>query len=295
MALGILLALCTSVCWAFGNVFIQKSGRLAGGVRAMIWALLLGALFAGAVGLVFDTRPLPVDRTALWSLAVAGVFGLLAYALMFYAFSHAKLTLAVPFVSSWSLVAGAISLTVMGERVAPIHLLGAMLVVAGVLVVSVGASQDRSRDKPDGPDAGPAPSPRRPLLAAFGSGVAFGVMVPALDRTGLSFGSFGGAALVYVIGLVLAVPLALAFKVDLRLPPRSAWGAVLGTGLAESLGFVCLAAAGRFAPVALVAPLASLAATLTVLYAWIVLREQPPRLTLLGAMIASSGVVAVSM
>jgi O-acetylserine/cysteine efflux transporter len=134
-----------------------------------------------------------------------------------------------------------------------------------------------------------------PLGAAFLSGLGFGVMVPTMAHLTPVFGLFGSLAGVYLIGLALAIPIARAFRVSLAPPPRAAWREVIGAGLFETLGFACLNAAGRFAPVALVAPVASLAAVFTLVYAAIFLRERPGRLALSGAFLASLGVVVLAL
>jgi drug/metabolite transporter (DMT)-like permease len=69
---------------------------------------------------------------------------------------------------------------------------------------------------------------------------------------------------------------------------------VLGTGLSETAGFVLLTAASLVAPLSVVAPVASLAAALTVVYAFVFLHERPGRRALLGAFLASAGVVLLS-
>jgi drug/metabolite transporter (DMT)-like permease len=286
---GILLGLATSGCWALGNVFIQRSGRAIGTARALVWALGLGGLVAAGAAVLFDQRTLlPTLGTWIW-LLVAAAAGLLAYACLFYAFTHAKLSVAVPFVSSWSIIAGLLSLTVFHQAARPGQLGGAAVVITGVLLVSVGAARG------NGAAANAAPGGWRPLAAAFSSGVGFGVMVPAMTHITAACGTFGTAAAVYLIGLLLAVPIALVLGVNLGRPPRAAWPAVIGAGLFETLGFVCLNAAGRLAPVALVAPVASLAAVLTVLYAAVFLRERPGRLALWGAFVASLGVVVLAL
>ena len=51
----------------------------------------------------------------------------------------------------------------------------------------------------------------------------------------------------------------------------------------------------RRAPLAIVSPLASLAAAFTVLYAWVILRERPARGVLIGAALVSAGVVVLAL
>jgi drug/metabolite transporter (DMT)-like permease len=67
------------------------------------------------------------------------------------------------------------------------------------------------------------------------------------------------------------------------------------TAAFETAGFVALTLARRHAAMAMVGPLASLAATLTVLYGWLVLRERPGRLAGVGAALACAGVVALAL
>jgi drug/metabolite transporter (DMT)-like permease len=287
VTLGVLLALLTSVSWAFGNVFVQKSGRAIGTVRATLWALVVGGTMAGLLSLGLETRQEPITAPVLGWTAVAGLAALLAYGCLFYAFEHAPLTLAVPVVSCWCLIAGVLSFAVFGERPGALALVGASIVFLGVLLVSVGA----------GNHGGPAGGPRHgaALVIALGAAIGFGVMIPALTRVAGVWGALGATAIVYFLVVALGLPLALVWRIDVRPPPRTAWGLVFATGCSETLGFVCVSLARRFAPMTVVTPVASLAATLTVLYAWLVLAERPPRLAAAGAALACAGVVMLSI
>jgi drug/metabolite transporter (DMT)-like permease len=120
-------------------------------------------------------------------------------------------------------------------------------------------------------------------------------MIPALTRVAGAWGAVGAAALVYLLVIALGLPLALALRLDLRPPPRAAWPLVLGTACSETLGFVCVTLARRFAPMSVVTPVSSLAATLTVLYAWAALGERPARLAAAGAALACAGIVILSL
>ena len=289
--LGIVLALGTSVSWAFGNVFVQRSSHRLGGVRAMTWSLALGAVVAGAAALALDDRQAPLTASVIvWTL-VSGAAGLVAYAGLFYAFTHGQLSLTVPFTSCWSLVAALFGLVMFDERPTSAQLLGAGVVFLGVLLVSVGlglkaATGERGADQR---------RKRHASLGALLSGVAFGVMMPAMNQASPAVGVFGSAALAYILCLLLGIPIALALGLDLRRPDPGGWPAVAGAGLFETAGFVFLTFAGLTAPMALVAPVASLASVLTLLYAFIFLRERPGSLALIGALLASVGVVLLAI
>lgn len=287
MAVGVLLALVTSASWAFGNVYVQRAGRAAGVARGLLWSMIAGGGMAAICSIVFDPPMDPIGgQTILWA-AISGAFGLLAYACIFYSFARAQLSVAVPLVSSWSVVAAAVSYFALGERVAPAKLGAAAVVILGVTLVSLGGAR-----------AAATPvsrrETRRALLAAAGSAVGFGVMVPSLARVSPALGEFGASALVYAVGIALGVPLLVAAREDVRPPLRRLWPLVALTGFFEIFGFVTIAFARRFAPIAVVTPVASLASTLTVLYAWVVLKERPGRVAAVGAALACAGVVALS-
>jgi drug/metabolite transporter (DMT)-like permease len=216
---------------------------------------------------------------------VAGASGLLAYVCLFYAFEHGRLTLAVPIMSSWAVLSAGLSIVLFGERLSAGQLIGAAAVVAGAVVVAR-QSQSGSTTSPVG---------RGWLPASFGAAFGFGVLMPAMRILSPVFGAVGTAGAVYAAALALAVPLAVAFRVRLPFPPRAAWPAILLSGLFETLGSVCITMGARRAPLAIVSPLASLAAAFTVAFAWAVLGERPARGVLIGALLVSAGVVVLAL
>jgi len=287
MFVGVLLGLGASACWALANVAVARAGRAVGSVRALLWAQLSGAVMAALASVAIDDRNL-----ALWSslggwLAAAGVSALLAYVCLFYAFEHGKLTIAVPIMSSWAVIAAALSIGVFHERLAGAQVAGAAAVVAGALVVSRFAQAEVSRAV-----GGPRP---RWLLASVGGAIGFGVLIPVIARLVPAFGSVGAIGVVYLADIVLGLPFALFLRIDLRPPARAAWWPVLAAGLFETAGFACITVGARFAPLALISPFASLASALTVLYAWTILRERPARAVLIGAALVCAGVVILAL
>ncbi len=286
--LGILLALTTSVSWAVGNVLTQRLGKLVGAPRAMVWSMAAGGAMAAPLALFLDQRSAPLTGSVVLWLCAAAVAGVVAYIGLFFAFANEGLTLAAPVVSSWSLVAGLVSVVFFGEAIRGRRLLGAAFVLVGVVLVSL--------PRRAAPNAAPhaASASRRALLAALASALGFGLMVPAMGRIAPALGAFGATVGVYAVGIALALVIGRVSRVSLRAPPRVGWALVLATGAVETVGFVAVAFARRFAPMTLVAPAASLSSMLTVLYAWLVLRERPRPVPALGAGLACVGVAIMA-
>ncbi len=287
MFLGVVLGLLASASWAVSNVAVQRSSRHVGAFRATFWAQIVGAIvIAGA--LPFDVRtasPTPLD--GVWVLA-AGAAGLLAYVCLFYAFEHGRLTLAVPIMSSWAVIAAGLSLAIFREPVRPLQLVGAGGVVAGAVIVSRFAQSTTAAAT----SAGGSP---RWLLASFGAALGFGVLIPLIGLLTPTTGRLGVIPVVYGADIAIGLPLAWRFGVSLAPPRGRAWLPVALAGLFETAGFACIVLAARYAPLALVSPLSSLASAFTVMYAWIVLRERPARPVLIGAGLVCAGVVTLAL
>jgi drug/metabolite transporter (DMT)-like permease len=292
---AVLLALGASVCWALANVAVSRSAKRVGAVRGLLWAEVAGGALALVVGTAVDQRAGAFSIATLGLLAGAGVAALVAYLSMFYALEHGRLSIAVPMMSGWAVISAAISVLLLREPVRPSQLAGAALVIAGVALVgshahrSAGAAARAAAAAGGGPAAVP-----RWVWASLATAVGFGVLMPFIGRIARVTGSVGSVAAVFGADLLLGLPLAAWFRVDLRLPPRSAVIPVALAGLFEAAGFVCIALASARATLAVVSPLASLASALTVLYAWVVLRERPHRVALAGAVLACAGVIVLA-
>jgi len=284
---GILMGLGASFCWALANVAVARAGRDIGWFRALLWAQVVGTGMAALASAALDQPQWALAPSLGGWMALAAVAALLGYGCMFYAFEHGRLTIAVPIMSSWAVISAALSIGVFGERLGGTQLAGGAAVVAGALLVSRYAHSE-------GPRAADGRKPRW-LLAAIGGAIGFGVLIPLMDRLVPAFGSIGAVGAVYVADLVLALPLALAFRAGLRPPSGAAWWPVLAAGFLETAGFACITVGSRFAPVALISPFASLASAITVAYAWAVLRERPPRAILVGAAFVTAGVVVLAL
>ena len=290
---AILFALGASLSWALANVAVARSARLVGTVRGLLWAEVAGGVLAALVGWIahVDVRTQAFTiGTAAW-LAGAGAAALLAYLCMFYALEHGRLAIAVPIMSGWAVISTGISVLLLREPVRPAQLGGAALVILGVVLVSRRAGQAAGAARRA---AGARARVPRWLWASFGAALGFGVLVPAVARVAPATGRIGSVVAVFGADILLGLPLAAWFRVDLRPPPRDAWAPVALAGLFEAAGFVCIALAGARAPLSVVSPLASLASALTVLYAWVVLRDRPPPVALAGAALAAAGVLVLA-
>jgi drug/metabolite transporter (DMT)-like permease len=285
MFLGVIMGLAASASWAAANVFVQRSSRAVGAFRALLWAQVVGGVALAPVALAFDQRPGALDSGVVGWAVVAGMSAVLAYVCLFVGTQRGRLSIVIPIMSSWSVIAAALSIGVLGETVRRPQLLGAALVVVGVVIVS------RFSLPADGDNK----SERGTILFAIGTALGFGVLIPAIERLTPVTGRLGAIPIVFMMDLLIGLPLALAARIDLRPPPRSAWPAVAAAGLFETLGFVWISIGVSHAPIVVVAPLSGVSSAFTVLFAWVFLRERPSVPVLAGAAFVCAGVVALAL
>jgi len=282
MVTGVLLGLGASASWAVANVVIQRSSRRLGAVRAALWAQVAGGIGAALIALL-EQPAAPWSTSATVWAATGGVAALVAYAGLFTATEGGRLSIVIPIISSWSVLAAGIGIGVLGEHLKAVQLLGAALVVVGAWLVA----QTPENATPGGE--------RPALVAALAGALGFGVLIPAIGQLAPVAGALGSVAVVMGVELVVAVPLALAFGFDLRPPRGEEWRMALAAGLFEVLGFACVALATARAPIAVVSPAASISGAVTVAWAWLVLRERPGAVALAGAALGAAGVLTLSL
>jgi len=296
LSVGILLAFGTSVCWALTNVAVASSGRMVGPVRGLLWAEVFGGALAAAVGWAVGEPTGAFTLGLAGWLLVAGVASLAGYLCMFYALARGRLSIAVPIMSGWAVISTLLSVLVLDQPVRSPQLAGSVMVVVGIALVSRHA---RPADAdPDAQSSATADERRgavpRWVWASLGAALGFGVLIPAVVRIAPAVGRLRSVAAVFGADIVLGLPLAAVFRINLRPPPRAALPSVALAGLLEAAGFVCIALASARAALAVVSPLASLSSALTVIYAWVVLRARPHPVALAGAALACAGVIAVA-
>jgi drug/metabolite transporter (DMT)-like permease len=298
LSVGILLAFGTSVCWALTNVAVARSGQMVGPMRGLLWAEVFGGVLAALASWLVDGPTQSFTFGAAAWLLVAGVSSLAGYLCMFYALARGRMSIVVPIMSGWAVISALLSASILGQPVRAAQLAGSVLVVAGIAMVSRHARLSDAHGHvgadADGPVAGEPRGVPRWVWASAGAAVAFGVLIPSVVRIAPATGRLGSVAAVFGTDLLLGLPLAALFRINVRPPPRAALSSVAMAGVLEAAGFVCIALASARAPLAVVSPLASLSSALTVIYAWVVLRERPHPVALTGAALACAGVIAVA-
>ena len=312
ISLAIILGLSGAVSWGAADFAARFASREVGAYRTLFFMqffgfLALSAYLKSAGGFSHGISP----GWQPWAMAVAaGLLNVLASLALYHSFEHGTLSIVGPVSSSYPALTVALSL-LSGERIHAVRAAGLAVTLLGVILAATSFAQSQfTTAEKDAQHANPnhenaafdakTKSSRAHLstgvgwaiCAAPGFGVLFWFLgfhvVPAV----------GSAVSVWVMRLTALVSLALAARPThqtLKFPHGKVWWLLLAVGILDTAAFVANNAGLSTGQVSVVSVLASLYGAITVLLAWIFLRERLERSQWLGIVLIFIGIVLVSL
>jgi drug/metabolite transporter (DMT)-like permease len=275
--LAISLALASAAAWGIAD--------FAGGMvsrRLPTITVTVISQSAGFVALlvVLAARGGGIDGRSFWLGLLAGVGGGTGLAAFYKALSLGTMSIVSPLAACGAIIPFLVSLAT-GERPSTLALVGAVVALAGAVLASV--EEHRSG----------VPERTRAIVLALVAAVALGLFTYFLG-----LGSREGDALSTLVGarvgsLSFLFALAFARRAPLRLARRSL-AAVAAVGLCDVSANALFAVASGHGLLAIVSVLGSLYPVMTVLLAYVLLRERLTPLQIAGVGIALAGVAAIS-
>ncbi|HEX8834749.1 MAG TPA: EamA family transporter, partial [Abditibacteriaceae bacterium] len=271
--MGILLGLTAALAWGIADFFATRVSRAAGALRSLLWTQLAG--LALMLLLMLARRESVVSAPAAWSEAVGlGVLHLLGCIALYRAFEIGTLALVSPIASSYAVFTALLSFA-NGERLSLLALLGAALLMVGIILVTGGSPPPTSGMNTIDKRAG--------LPHAFAASLLFGFVFWRVDHVADALGRVWPLVclrVVAVVGLVLFF----ALKLDSSMTPSGEreqglstaqlLRLVLGVGFADVVAWLSFSFAQSTGFITIVTALSSLFGGVTVLLAWAFLHER---------------------
>lgn len=279
---SVLLALVASACWGASD--------FAGGVmsrRLPVLVVMLGQQFAAlvvvSIVVVAAGEGPPDQRTVVLSL-LAGAVGALGLATFYRALALGTMSIVAPISTIGVVVPVAVGVAT-GDRPSAVQAAGLALAVAGVLLASREVSEE-------GGTGGPAPGRRASIVLAFVAAACLGTYFTLSDAA-----ADGSVLWLLLLGRCAAIPLLLAAGAatrTLRLPRPRELAAVAAIGFGDLVATGLYAVALTQGLLSIVSVVGSLYPVMTVLLAWLVLRERLQPAQAVGVALAFTGVAAVA-
>lgn len=276
-----------AIAHATWNIAMKRAGT--SGTPFIAATLLVGVIAFAPVGIASLVSSPPVDAT--WLLLIVGSAALqLAYFLTLQrGYRLADVGVVYPVARGVGPLLSVIAaIVLLGERPGSIALAGALLVVAGVVVIGLAGARQPSAD------AGRLARGIRYgalvgiVIAAYTLWDAAAVTVAALEPVGYYWASM-------VVQLVVLGSVALRSPGASVATARAHPVAAILVGVLSPLAYIAVLYAYQLAPVAIVAPAREVSVVLIALAGWMLFREPHPVRRLLGSAVVLAGIAMLAL
>ncbi len=255
-----------------------------------------GALFVWMFGIVATAICVPIavitvlvgDQQPTWTwllaIVISGMLHVSYFVLLQRGYAVGDLSVVYPLArGSGPMLSVLAAVLLLGERPGAFPLIGAAVVVAGILVIG-GLGSGRSA-RSAGAAYGLATGV---LIAGYTLWDAHAVTTLAVPPIALLIGSAIGES-------VFLSPVAIMRRGQVAIMWRKHWRALVAIAVLSQGSYLLVLFALRLAPVSLVAPAREMSIVFGSLAAWLILGEPNPRRRLTGAVVVLAGVAAIAV
>lgn len=318
---GITFGLVAALCWGVADFCARGSSRSGGTFLTLFYVEIIATLGMLLVNLPLGLISFAHATPGMMALAVVINLAILGGAALLYrAFAIGTLSIVSPVAASFAALTALLSLLT-GERAHALQLLGIALTVAGVTLASTVPSSAASAGATEAHEAKAATTARGRrglapgLVEALSAMVVFGVCYWALRYP---VAALGGVTVVFIskvadmIVMLLIALVGLALfrlrvrgKSDttensapwyvIRRPAPSFWLWVVGVALLDTAANIAYNLGITISLTAVVSVISSLFSAVTVLLAWVFLRERLARWQWAGVAAILVGIALVSV
>lgn len=276
------LGLIAALCWGFHDICIRFLSQKIPLTACLFVVLVTGLIFHAGLTVSTDTLQ-AVPAHAVWLSLGAGVFLIVASAGLYLAFQRGPVRLVAPLIAGYPILSVAIA-AFAGSTITALQLGAVLAIVIGVAAVA--ALSDDSDD--DTPPIGPTIA--LSCFAAIGFAMTFALGQAAADLshempTTLISRAFG-LCLVVVALLVIKRPF---------WPGKSTMPMLILMGIADSIALYCVMAAGGLPDAQYAAVTSSMFGLLTIVLAWLFLKERMTPAQWAGCAVAFCGVGVLAL
>jgi drug/metabolite transporter (DMT)-like permease len=292
---GVLLGLTGALCWGSADFAARFTSRRIGAFRALFFMQFFGFILLSAYLKWSGGFSRVSPGWQPWALAaVAGLLNVGASLALYYSFEVGTLSIVGPVSSCYPALTVVLSL-LSGEQIHWVRGTGLAVTLLGVIFASTSFSSLK-RGAGDSKVESPVARLSKGVGWAIAAALGFGVMFWFLGFHVLP--AVGAPVSVWVMRLTsivsLAVVAAPAGK-SLALPRGAVWWALFAAGILDTSAFLATNAGLQSGQVSVVSVLASLYGAVTVLLAWIFLRERLEISQWFGIAMIFVGIVLVSL
>jgi len=272
------LGLIAALCWGIHDVTIRRVSQTVPLMATLLGVLIVGAMFQVMVMAVTDGFT-PLPRIAVIYSILAGVGFLLASVCLYNAFHRGPVRIVAPVIGSYPVLSVALA-SFRGEEISLLQWGAVLAVVLGIAIVSVFSAEEDAEEIPP-----VIPTIALSALAAFGFFSTF-----ALGQEAAKLADDLPSILITRITSILLLLPAFPLLALPWLPGRKAMPFIAIMGVLDGIALLCVISAGSLPSAQYAAVASSTFGMITIILAWIFLRERLTVLQWLGCAVAFGGI-----
>ncbi len=271
------LGLVAAFCWGFHDICVRFLSQKTAISACIFTVILTGLLFHSGVMLATDTFEAMPPRAVYLSLG-AGVFFVIATFGLYYAFQRGPVRVVAPLIASYPILSVGWA-ALQGAQVSGLQWLAVFAIVAGVSIVAALSDTSDAEAPPLGPTIAFA------LIGAVGFAGTFAL---GQDAAALSH-DMPSTLVTRLMAFALVLAIILAFRQPIW-PGRQALPWLVAMGIADGIALMCVLSAGALQDAKYAAVASSLFGMLTIVLAWMFLKERMTVSQWAGCAVAFAGV-----
>lgn len=271
------LGLVAALCWGFHDICVRFLSQKTAISACIFIVILTGLVFHSVLTIATGTlQPMPA-RAVYLSLGAGGFFIIATFGL-YYAFQRGPVRLVAPLIASYPILSVSWA-ALQGIPISTVQWLAVLAIVLGVSLVA--ALSDTSTDE--------TPPMGRTIFYALISAIGFAGTF-ALGQSAAAMSHDMPSTLVTrVAALSLVVAILLVFRQPFW-PGRQALPWLVAMGVADGIALMCVLSAGALPNAKYASVSSSLFGMLTILLAWMFLKERMTSAQWAGCIVAFAGV-----
>lgn len=278
-----LLGVLAALAWGSHDFLARFPSRRIGPVNSALGVTLAGFLILG-LWLLFGGEPLTIVWPSLWLTAVTGIAFAVGTLALYGALAIGPLSVVAPIAGSYPALA-VLFAVIAGERPSLVQWAAVAVVMAGVVLVA--------QRKEDAQSSEPSGSMRAIIGLSLVASVGFAVAFTSGQAAVAVFGEVQSIWLARAFGLVTVALAYLRPGTRFEMPVR--WlPVIVAMGLLDVGALLAVTMAGSLPDPAIATVVSSGFGAVSVILAWLLLREKISLLQLVGIVLIIGGVVVLA-
>ncbi|MDA9248792.1 DMT family transporter [Amylibacter sp.] len=271
------LGLLAAMCWGFHDVCVRFISQKTPISACILTVLIVGLIFH--IGLMIPTKEITVISKSAFVLAtIAGVSFVIASFCLYYAFKCGPVKLVAPLIASYPILSISWAIWI-GTPISKFQILAVLAIIFGVSIVAVLSDISEEKIPPIGKTIALSLIAAIAFACTFASGQAAAELSPHMSAT-----------LVTRIISIMLCAIIIYFAGLKYWPGKSAIPWLIAMGCADGLALWCVFSAGALENPQYASVTSSIFGLITILLAWIFLKERMTILQWTGCIITFLGV-----